>query len=108
MEKDWEMIEECIEEEGNGKRKVMKLVILDEEEYEYERKVYERNKKLKVYVKKGNNKKKKKEEEDEEIDIEGIMRRMEWMVEKVIEEGWLEENVMKKMKVMIWGKRRGV
>jgi len=36
------------------------------------------------------------------------MRRMEWLVEKVIADGWYGAHVLPQLHVLIWGNRRGV
>ena len=48
------------------------------------------------------------EEHDAAVDIDGIMRRMEWLVEKVIADGWYGAHVLPQLHVLIWGNRRGV
>ncbi|QGA56814.1 7-carboxy-7-deazaguanine synthase QueE [Brucella sp. 2280] len=108
METDWDMLAACIEAAGTGPRIVLKFVIFDEADYAYARTVSARHPQLPVYVQPGNHTPPPPDADDAAIDIDGIMRRMEWLVDKVIADGWFEAHVLPQLHVLIWGNRRGV
>ncbi len=48
------------------------------------------------------------ETDDATIDIDGIMDRMRWLVDKVTADGWFEARVLPQLHVLLWGNKRGV
>ncbi|MER8437336.1 7-carboxy-7-deazaguanine synthase QueE, partial [Mesorhizobium sp. M1393] len=42
------------------------------------------------------------------IDMDGIMKRMEWLVETVARERWFDVRVLPQLHVLLWGNKRGV
>ncbi len=108
MDMDWDMLASCIEAAGTKPRIVLKFVIFDETDYAFAREASARYPHLPVYLQPGNHTPPPPEADDAAIDIDGIMRRMEWLVEKVITDGWFEAHVLPQLHVLIWGNRRGV
>lgn len=42
------------------------------------------------------------------VDIEGMMNRMLWLVDKVTGDRWFATRVLPQLHVLLWGNRRGV
>jgi 7-carboxy-7-deazaguanine synthase len=42
------------------------------------------------------------------IDLDGIMARMHWLVDTVMEDRWFAATVLPQLHVLLWGNRRGV
>jgi 7-carboxy-7-deazaguanine synthase len=87
---------------------VLKFVIFDDADYAFAKDVARRHPQLAVYLQPGNHTPPPPEAHDAAINIDGIMRRMEWLVDKVIADGWYEAHVLPQLHVLIWGNRRGV
>ncbi|MCO7735790.1 7-carboxy-7-deazaguanine synthase QueE [Brucella intermedia] len=108
MDTDFDALAACIEVAGNTPRTVLKFVIFDDADYAFAKEVANRHPHLPVYLQPGNHTPPPPEANDAAIDIDGIMRRMEWLVEKMIADGWYEAHVLPQLHVLIWGNRRGV
>lgn len=108
MDTDLGALSACIKAAGNAPRAVLKFVIFDDADYAFAKDVASRNPQLAVYLQPGNHTPPPPEAHDATIDIDGIMRRMEWLVDKVIVDGWYEAHVLPQLHVLIWGNRRGV
>ncbi|MBB5700607.1 7-carboxy-7-deazaguanine synthase [Ochrobactrum daejeonense] len=98
----------CIEAAGQNPRTVLKFVVFDDADYVFARETAARHPHLPVYLQPGNHTPPPPEADDAAIDIDGIMRRMEWLVEKVIHDGWFAAHVLPQLHVLIWGNKRGV
>lgn len=108
MDVDLNAFATCVEAAGGAPRTVLKFVIFDEEDYAFTKEVGSRYPALPVYLQPGNHTPPPPEAHDAAVDIDGIMRRMEWLVEKVIADGWYGAHVLPQLHVLIWGNRRGV
>ncbi|MGB5842453.1 MAG: 7-carboxy-7-deazaguanine synthase QueE [Brucella anthropi] len=108
MSSDFDALAACVEAAGTTPRTVLKFVIFDDADYAFAKDVASQYSGLPVYLQPGNHTPPPPEAHDAAIDIDGIMRRMEWLVEKVIADGWYEAHVLPQLHVLIWGNRRGV
>src|SRR5690606_13124439 len=108
MSTDFNALAACIEAAGNTPRTVLKFVIFDDTDYAFASELASRHPHLPVYLQPGNHTPPPPETNEDEIDIDGIMRRMQWLAEKVIADGWHEAHVLTQLHVLIWGNRRGV
>ncbi|MBX2870336.1 MAG: 7-carboxy-7-deazaguanine synthase QueE [Acidiferrobacterales bacterium] len=109
METDWKTLNDCIESAGDNTRTVMKIVVFDEEDYDYAKQVYAQYSNFPIYLQPGNHTPPSDDEETEDaIDLAGITNRLDWLVNKVTEDQWFDAHVLPQLHVMIWGNTRGV
>lgn len=108
METDWQKLADCIDASDGGPQTVLKFIVFDEADYAYARQAAARHPHLPVYLQPGNHTPPPPEEEDAVIDMDGIMERMRWLVDKVVQDRWFNARVLPQLHVLIWGNRRGV
>ena len=104
----WDALDECLRLAADGPQIALKIVVFDERDYAYARDVAARFPHLPVYLQPGNHTPPPPEADDATIDIEGIMDRMRWLVDKVTADGWFEARVLPQLHVLLWGNKRGV
>ena len=63
---------------------------------------------LPVYVQPGNHTPPGPQDDDAVIDIDGILQRMGWLVDRVIADRWFAAHVLPQLHVLLWGNKRGV
>ncbi|GER90815.1 7-carboxy-7-deazaguanine synthase [Dictyobacter vulcani] len=83
----------------------LKIVIFDEEDYAYARSVAERYPALPMYLQAGNH---TPPQQAKEIDISGILDRMDWLIQRTITDRWYEVTVLPQLHTLLWGNKRGV
>ncbi|WP_112610618.1 7-carboxy-7-deazaguanine synthase QueE (plasmid) [Rhizobium sp. WW22] len=108
MVTDWIAFDDCLRMAGDGPQIALKIVIFDDLDYEYARDAAARYPQLPVYLQPGNHTPPPADAEDAIVDIDGIVERMRWLVEKVSNDRWFEARVLPQLHVIIWGNRRGV
>jgi len=108
MATDWDRLADCIAAAGNRPQLALKIVVFDDADYAFARKAHERFPSLPVYLQPGNHTPPPPDEEDALIDMDGIMARMLWLVEKTTGDGWFDARVLPQLHVLLWGNRRGV
>lgn len=108
MATDWIAFDDCLRMAGDGPQIALKIVIFDDLDYEYARDAAARYPQLPVYLQPGNHTPPPADAEDAVVDIDGIVERMRWLVEKVSNDRWFEARVLPQLHVIIWGNRRGV
>ena len=106
----WERLEHCLaaaQAHGpeTGPQICLKLVIFDEEDYLYARAASERYPHLPVYLQAGNH---TPPHLKGELDLPGILNRLDWLIERVLSDGWYSATVLPQMHVLLWGNKRGV
>ncbi|WP_419902938.1 7-carboxy-7-deazaguanine synthase QueE [Kiloniella sp.] len=108
METDWELLADCVAAAGPDTETVLKVVVFDDIDYAYAKEVHHRHPQLRIYLQPGNHTPGTIEETEPTIDISGVMDRMRWLVDKVVEDGWYDATVLPQLHVLIWGNERGV
>jgi len=83
----------------------LKVVVFDEEDYAYARHVSERYPDLPLYLQAGNH---TPPQSGQEIDIPGILERMDWLIQRTIADHWYTVTVLPQLHTLLWGNRRGV
>ena len=86
----------------------MKIVIFDDLDYAFAKDAHARFPHLPVYLQPGNHTPPPPDAEDAHIDMDGVMNRMLWLVEKTTSDGWFNARVLPQLHVLLWGNRRGV
>jgi 7-carboxy-7-deazaguanine synthase len=108
MTTDWNAFDDCLRMAGDRPQTALKIVIFDDRDYAYAREAASRYPDLPLYLQPGNHTPPPPEADDAIVDIEGIMERMRWLVDKVSEDRWFAARVLPQLHVLIWGNRRGV
>ena len=108
MKTDWTQFDRCLELAGDGPETALKIVIFDEADYAYARDAASRYPGLPLYLQPGNHTPPPADQADAEIDIDGILARMRWLVDKVSEDKWYDATVLPQLHVLLWGNLRGV
>ncbi|WHA42738.1 7-carboxy-7-deazaguanine synthase QueE [Agrobacterium larrymoorei] len=108
METDWQAFENCLAAAGDQPKIALKIVVFDDADFAYAREAAQRFPQLPVYLQPGNHTPPPPDDDDATVDVDGIMDRMLWLVEKVASERWFEARVLPQLHVLLWGNRRGV
>lgn len=108
MEMDWQRLSDCIARAGEGTEVALKIVIFDEADYAFARAVSARHGGLPLYLQPGNHTPPPADAHYAPIDIEGMMRRMRWLINKVAADAWFSVRVLPQLHVLVWGNKRGV
>lgn len=106
----WDRLDRCLAYATDGEcdHKVqvcLKVVVFDEEDFVYARHVAERYPDLPLYLQAGNH---TPPHLAQEADIAGIMRRIDWLIERVMAEKWYTVTVLPQLHVLLWGNKRKV
>ena len=106
----WDRLDRCVayvtgQADDHKVHACLKVVVLDEEDFTYVRYVAERYPDIPLYLQPGNH---TPPHLAQEVDIAGIMRRMDWLIERVVAEKWYNVTVLPQLHVLLWGNKRGV
>lgn len=104
---DWDKFDACLKAARDAET-VMKIVIFDEVDYLWARDVADRYPDLPLYLQPGNHTPPPPENDDAEIDMPGIMDRMEWLIDRAFADKWYRPTILPQLHVLIWGNKRGV
>ena len=63
---------------------------------------------LPLYLQPGNHTPPPPDAQDAPIDMDGIMERMRWLVERAAADRWFTPHILPQLHVLLWGNRRGV
>jgi 7-carboxy-7-deazaguanine synthase len=83
----------------------LKIVVFDEEDYDYARFVGERYPAIPLYLQPGNH---TPPHLAAQIDLHGIMQRFDWLVQRVTQDKWYNVTVLPQLHTLVWGNKRGV
>ena len=113
METDWAAFDVCLDKaRGDALQEpeiALKIVVFDDADYDYARDAAARYPDLPVYLQPGNHTPPPADDpKGGEIDQDGLMERMRWLVDKVTQDQWFDAVVLPQLHVMLWGNLRGV
>jgi 7-carboxy-7-deazaguanine synthase len=108
MVTDWGAFEDCLRMAAEKPQVALKIVVFDDVDYAYARSATSRYPQLPVYLQPGNHTPPPPDADDAIVDIEGVMERMRWLVDKVSDDRWFEARVLPQLHVLLWGNKRGV
>ena len=103
MEVDWDVFDQCFVVAGAGPEIVLKFVIMNEGDYGFARSVAARYPDIPVYLQPCNVK-----PSPDQVCLDGMVDRLRWLTDKVLQDGWFEARVLPQLHVMMWGNKRGV
>lgn len=112
----WDRLQRCIEQARQTAQEqniqsvqnvqtALKIVIFDEADYAYARDVAARYPELPMYLQAGNH---TPPSLAEELDIPGILQRMDWLIQRTIADHWYNVTVLPQLHTLLWGNKRGV
>jgi 7-carboxy-7-deazaguanine synthase len=106
----WQRLDHCISSATRGTEQretqiYLKIVVFDDADYIYATHVAQRYPALPVYLQVGNH---TPPHVSQEIDIAGIRRRMDWLMQKVAEDRWYDVTILPQLHTLLWGNKRGV
>ena len=108
MDTDYDLLTECIARAGDNVDISLKIVIQDEADYLYAQQVSGRYPELPMYLQPVNHTPPPVDNMDKKIDIDGIMERMRWLVERAEQDQWRSVRILPQLHVLLWGNKRGV
>lgn len=108
MDTDWDKFDDCLKVAGNAPKIALKIVVFDEADYTYAKEAADRYPDLPLFLQPGNHTPPPAEAEDADIDIEGIYKRFDWLIEKAMKDRWFNATILPQLHVFVWGNKRGV
>ncbi|MBD9491158.1 7-carboxy-7-deazaguanine synthase QueE [Ensifer sp. ENS11] len=108
METDFEKLDDCLAMAAGRPMTVLKIVVFDDHDYAYAKDMAGRYPALPVYLQPGNHTPPPPDDASATVDIDGVMNRMLWLVDKVTGDRWFDARVLPQLHVLLWGNRRGV
>lgn len=109
MGTNWERLSRCLEAAGKRTETTLKVVVFDDADYAYAHEVGERYPLVPIYLQVGNDDPPGPEPKDAtEPDHAKLLDRYEWLVGKVLADGWNGATVLPQLHVLLWGNKRGV
>lgn len=106
-EVDWDKFEACVKAAGDAET-VMKIVVFDDIDYAWAKDAAARYPQLPLYIQPGNHTPPSADEDDAVVDMDGIMDRYEWLIDKTLADKWYSPKILPQLHVLIWGNKRGV
>ncbi|PVE20282.1 7-carboxy-7-deazaguanine synthase QueE, partial [Microvirga sp. KLBC 81] len=110
MDTNWQALDECVRAAASGPHCVVKVVVFDEDDYGYAKRVASRYPALPVYLQVGNPAPLVTHSGpgSEEADLDEVMERFRWLVATVAADRWFTATVLPQLHVLAWGNKRGV
>ena len=102
---DWDKFDECLIK-AQSVNTALKIVVFDETDYLWAKEVAENYEQFPCYLQPGNHTPPNAEEDI--IDMDGIMNRYEWLVERTLQDQWFDVKILPQLHVFVWGNKRGV
>ena len=106
-EVDWKKFDICVQKSNGVPKTVIKIVIFDDIDYDWARDVSRRYTDFPFYIQPGNHTPPLANEELN-IDLDGIMNRTEWLIQKALGDNWFDVHILPQLHVLLWGNKRGV
>ncbi len=105
---DYNMLTESISMAGDNVNISLKIVIRDEADYLYARDIASKYTDLPIYLQPLNHTPPSIDNIDDKIDIDVIMKRMRWLIDRVNKDKWNDVKVLPQLHVLLWGNKKGV
>jgi 7-carboxy-7-deazaguanine synthase len=105
---DWDQVDNCLQLAAGGPEVALKIVVFDDADYEFAEQAGQRYPQIPLFLQPGNHTPPPPDNDDARIDIDGVMDRMHWLVERVTADQWFEVRVLPQLHVLLWGNKRGV
>ena len=108
MSTDWEQVDNCLRLAAGGPEIALKIVVFDDADYVFAQQAGQRYPYVPLFLQPGNHTPPQPDDDDARVDIDGVMDRMHWLVEKVTADRWFSVRVLPQLHVLLWGNKRGV
>lgn len=95
---------ECLDAAQNGPQISLKVVVFDEDDYLFARRVHELHPEVPFYLSVGN----PSPQNGTEADTLDLTRRLEWLLQRAARDGWFGAAILPQLHVLLWGNKRGV
>lgn len=105
---DLQALEKAIAQAGEQSKVIFKFVILDDEDFDFAYKISTLFPDIDVYLQPCNHTPAPADKLDSHIDLDGIMDRMRWLIDKTIKYTWYNVRILPQLHTLIWGNKRGV
>jgi 7-carboxy-7-deazaguanine synthase len=107
---DLDALDACVRAAQGRPSCALKIVIFDDADYSYAQSVAARYPSLPVYLQVGNPAPliDAANTDAEKADVDDLMRRLRWLVSKVVADRWFAATVLPQLHVLAWGNKRGV
>ena len=102
-----EMLARCLAVAASGARQTqvsIKVVVFDEADFCFARRVYELHPNVPFYLSVGND----SVMTGREADNAALARQLEWLLERCAQEKWFDVTLTPQLHVLLWGNKRGV
>lgn len=99
MKTDWQKLQECVDAAGKAELS-LKLVVMDEADYQFARRVTAQFPQLPVYLQPCN-------DPHAAAGDQARLETLRWLVARVLTDGWYEARVLPQLHVLLWGNKRG-
>ncbi|WP_281954731.1 7-carboxy-7-deazaguanine synthase QueE [Pseudophaeobacter arcticus] len=103
-EVNWDAFAACRTAGQGARQQVMKIVVFDEEDYQWARRVHAGQRELPLYLQPGN----PEVDPATPVDPQALADRLGWLTEKAMADGWFAPRILPQLHVLIWGNKRGV
>ena len=107
MRTDWAKLEQCLAAAGAHTVSTFKVVVFDDEDYDYAREAASRFPGVPMYLQVGNDDPPGPDTEPEP-DVPKLLGRYAWLSDRVLADGWHTATVLPQLHVLIYGNRRAV
>jgi 7-carboxy-7-deazaguanine synthase len=110
MPMNWGALDTCLDAAGNQPRSALKIVVFDDDDYQYARVVARRYARLPIYLQVGNPTPliAANGEISESVSNDHLLDRLRWLIGRVTQDSWFDATVLPQLHVLTWGNRRGV
>jgi 7-carboxy-7-deazaguanine synthase len=102
------MVDACVAAAGDRPRCALKIVVFDDADYAYARETAARFPALPTYLQVGNPAPLTARSVDDAADVDHLMDRFRWLIDKVTADRWFSATVLPQLHVLTWGNKRGV
>ena len=99
-----EALARCLEVAGQKPQVSLKVVVFDEADYAFARRVHDLHPHVPFYLSVGN----PAPLESHAVDTGDLTARLEWLMERCARDGWFTPTILPQLHVLLWGNKRGV
>jgi 7-carboxy-7-deazaguanine synthase len=104
MEFKTDALAQCLEMAQNGPHLSLKVVVFDEADYAFAKRVHELHPVVPFYLSVGN----PSAQSGENADVSDLTARLEWLLARAARDGWFDATISPQLHVLLWGNKRGV